>query len=92
MSHSRKHSDELLKWWKCQNQEYWVTTKGVIWESTQVSYQNDKRHCQKTVTVRLMNDWLMSWGMKTKSQAHNLLNKKTSSCWYYNLYKMTVLF
>ena len=21
-SHSRKHSGELLKWWKCQNQEY----------------------------------------------------------------------
>ncbi len=27
MSYSRKHSDELLKQWKCQNQEYWVTTK-----------------------------------------------------------------
>jgi len=42
MSHSRKHSDELLKWWKCQNQEYWVTTKEVIQESTQIGYQNNK--------------------------------------------------
>ncbi len=42
MSHSRKHSDELLKWWKCQNQEYQVTTKEVIWESTQIGYQNNE--------------------------------------------------
>ncbi len=42
MSHSRKHSDELLKWWKCQNWEYQVTTKGVIQESTQVGYQNNE--------------------------------------------------
>ncbi len=42
MSHSRKHLSELLKWWKCQNQEYQVTTKGVIWESTQIGYQNNE--------------------------------------------------
>ncbi len=28
MSHSRKHSGGLLKWQKCQNWEYQVTTKG----------------------------------------------------------------
>ncbi len=60
MSHSRKHSGELLKQWKCWNQEYQVMTKGVVQESTQVGYQNDKRCCQKTATVRSMNDWLMS--------------------------------
>ena len=48
-------------------------TKEVIWESTQIGYWNDKRHCWKTATVRSMNDWLMSWGMKTECQAHNLL-------------------
>jgi hypothetical protein len=42
MSCLRKHSDELLKWWKCQNQEYQVTTKGVVWESTQIGYQNNE--------------------------------------------------
>ena len=42
MSHLRKHSGELLKWWKCQNQEYQVTTKGFVWESTQVGYWNDE--------------------------------------------------
>jgi len=67
-----------------------MTKKGVVWESTQIDYQNDKRHCWKTVTVRSMNDWLMSWGMKTECQTHNLLNIKTSSHWYYDLYKMTV--
>ena len=79
MSCLRKHSGELLKWWKCQNQEYQVMTKGVVQESTQVGYQNDKRCCQKTATVRLMNDWLMSWGMKAKCWAYNLLNRKTLS-------------
>ena len=53
----RKHSGELLKWWKCWNWGYWVTTKKggclrkhsgrllkqwVIQESTQMSYQNNE--------------------------------------------------
>jgi len=38
--------------------------RGVVWESTQVGYWNDKRHCQKTATVR---------SMKAECWAHNLL-------------------
>jgi len=56
MSYLRKHSDELLKQWKCQNWEYQVIIKGVVQESTQVGYWNDKRHCQKMMTVRSIND------------------------------------
>jgi len=38
--------------------------RGVVWGSTQIGYWNDKRHCQKTATVR---------SMKVKCQAHNLM-------------------
>jgi len=27
---------------KCRNWEYQVTTKGVVWESTQIGYQNNE--------------------------------------------------